>query len=380
MIVLKPGREKSVLRGHPWIFSGAIARGPKFSDGDILPIHDHGGNFLALGYFHNEMSIAGRILSFEKKEITSVLKEKLLSAFNMRKELIPDSNCFRHINAEGDGLSGLIIDYYDGVFVIQISTVGMERLKSLIVTLLVELFQPKAIYEKSLSSSLRQEGLEMSEGTLYGNVPEEIEVVENGIKFLVSITKGQKTGLFLDQRSMRKKIGGYAIGKRVLNCFSYTGGFSLFALKGGASEVVSVDSCKTACSYAQRNTELNALSNHIIHVSDVFDFLKSDPLNFNLVILDPPAFAKKRNDVDQACKGYIELNRLAIEKMPPRSLLLTCSCSCFIDQNLFQNLISQASCNRNVRILEKHTQAVDHPVNIHHPEGEYLKSLFLYIE
>ncbi len=380
MIVLKPGREKSVLRGHPWIFSGAIARAPKFSNGDILPVHDHEGKFLALAYFHTENSIAGRILSFKQQNIEEILREKLLAAFTMRKSLLQNSNCFRHINAEGDGLSGLIIDYYDNVFVIQISTIGMDRLKPLLVTLFVELFKPKAVYEKSLSSSRKQEGLSESEGTLYGALPEEIEVSENGVKFLVSITKGQKTGLFLDQRSMRKKIESYAKDKRVLNCFSYTGGFSLFALKGGASEVVSIDSCKTASAYAQKNTELNHFSHHTIHVSDVFDFLRNDPLNFNLVILDPPAFAKKRNDVEQACKGYIELNRLAIEKMPPASLLLTCSCSYFIDQNLFQNLISQASCNRNVRILEKHSQAIDHPTNIHHPEGEYLKSLLLYIE
>ncbi len=385
-VVLKPGKEKSLLRFHPWIFSGAIAEAPSFSDGDILALYSHEDIFLGTGYFHTKNSIAGRMLSFEKKEIEEVLREKLIAAFALRKSLINMSRttCFRLVNAEGDGLSGLIIDQYNDIFVIQISTAGMEKLKPLLIKLLVELFIPKGIYEKSTSSSRAQEGLEEYSGILYGEVPREITVMENDIKFLVPLMDGQKTGLFLDQRSMREKIASYSFNKRVLNCFSYTGGFSLFALKGGAKEVVSVDSCKKASSYAEKNTLLNGFdpSIHKVEESDVFTFLKNDPLNFDLIILDPPAFAKKRSDVDNACRGYIDLNQRALKKMPPASLLLTCSCSYFIDTALFQNLISQAAAlaKRTVKIVERHTQAIDHPINLFHPEGEYLKSLLLFVD
>lgn len=376
-IILKEGREKSLLRGHPWIFSGAIKHWPECEDGDVLSIYSSNLQFLAKGYFHTQNSLAGRILSFTDKDIKEIIREKLLNAHKMRENLLKNTNCYRLINAEGDGLSGLIVDHYSGVYVIQISTCGMEKLRPLLVELLIELFKPVGIYEKSSSSSREQEGLAESIGTLYGNVPEEVEVIENGIRFLAPLTKGQKTGLFLDQRSMRQKIGKLSKGKRVLNCFAYTGGFSLYALQAGAKEVVSVDISADACALNRKNT--SAFKNHTICEMLVSSFLKHDPLNFDIIILDPPAFAKSRKDVEAACKGYVELNRQAIDKMAPGSLLLTCSCSYFIDQALFQNLVSQASILKQVKILEKHTQALDHPTDVNHPEGEYLKSLLLYI-
>lgn len=378
-VILKEGREKSLLQRHPWIFSGAVAKLPNIEPGEVLSVYSSSGNFLAKAYFHPDNSLSGRVLTFENEPIDMAIQKKLDEALSLRKF---DSNttAYRLVNAEGDGLPGLIVDKYANTFVVQFSTYGMERLKPLILEKLIAL-KPDAIYEKSSSSARAQEGLNASEGILYGNDIDEVEVLENGIKFLVSLKTGQKTGLFLDQRERRKEIGQLARDKRVLNCFSYTSGFSLYALNGGAKSVDSVDSCRIACEYAQKNTELNGLSHHTIHCEDVFTFLKREKLDYNLFILDPPAFAKKRTDIPTACLGYKTINRLVMEKAPRGSLLLTCSCSYFIDEKLFQTLLFQSAqeSGRTVRILNHHAQASDHPISIFHPEGEYLKSFLLHI-
>ncbi len=376
-VILKPGKEKSLHRRHPWVFSGAVQSAPSFSNGDLLPIYDSAGAFLAQGFFHNQNSIAGRVLCFDRRPPETVIFEKINNALTLRKKLFDPkiTNAYRLINAEGDGLSGLIVDVYDHVVVLQISTYGMERFKSCIVESLVSHLKPKSIYEKSSSSSRTQEGLELCTGVLYGeNIPE-VLILENGIPFYVPIAEGQKTGFFLDQRSMRAWVGAHAEGKRVLNCFSYTGGFSLYALRGGATHVDSVDVSPLAAIFSAKN-------GHPIIQTDVFDFIKTSPLNYDLIILDPPAFAKKRADVIQACQGYKEMNRTVLGKMPPDSFLVTASCSYFIDGPLFQNLLFQAACEakRNVRIVGRHIQAPDHPISLDHPEGDYLKSLVLYIE
>lgn len=385
-VVLKAGREKSVLRKHPWIFSGAIQEMPSCEDGSILPIYSSSGDFLARGYFHKTNSLSGRILSFDQRPVEEVIVERLVHAWEMRKRLFDRSvtNCFRLINAEGDGIPGLIVDYYDGVLVMQVNTCGIERLKTFLIGSLASLVKPKSIYEKSLSFSRTQEGLSEKEGTVWGDPITEVQVIENGIQFYVSLTDGQKTGLFLDQREMRCLIADHACDKRVLNCFSYTGGFSLFALKGGARQVDSVDISSKASLLARKNTEINGfdLEKHAIFEEDVFAFLRRSSLQYDLVILDPPAFAKKRNDVENACKAYKEINQGAMAKMPAGSLLLTCSCSYHIDGELFQNLLFQAAseAGRNVRIIGRHIQAQDHPISLYHPEGEYLKSILLYLE
>ncbi len=326
------------------------------------------------------------MLTFEDESAEAALRRLLSSAQALRKTHFDPavSSAFRLVNAEGDGLPGLIIDCYNDVLVMQINTWGMERLKPLIVEILKELVQPKSIYEKSLSGARHLDGLEDAQGLLFGAPVQEVEIVERGVRFIVSLIDGQKTGFFLDQREMRAQVMRYAAQKRVLNCFSYTGGFALFALKGGATYVESVDTSMPALELAKRNTQLNGFtpSQHALVQEDAFDYLKRSKMDFDLVILDPPAFAKKRSDVDAACKGYKEINRLALKKMPPRSLLVTASCSHFIDDALFQTLLFQSACDagREVKILARHSQALDHPVSLYHPEGSYLKSLTLYVE
>lgn len=384
-VILKAGKEKALLKQHPWIFSGAIASFPSFENGEILPVFSSEGQFLAQAYFHTENSLSGRILTFEEESIAVAIEKRIDRAIALRSSLFDrdKTNGYRLINAEGDQLPGLIADLYDDILVLQINTCGMERLRPLIVELLRTKLALKGIYEKSTSAARRLEGLSDVQGVVFGDCPKQVVIRENGVLFLVPIQEGQKTGFFLDQREMRSFVAEYAVNKRVLNCFSYTGGFSLFALQAGASHVTSVDSSEPACHVAKESTLLNRLDSakHAIVTADVFDFLKSDALAYDLVILDPPAFVKKRSDVSQGCCGYKELNRMAMEKMPAGSFLLSCSCSHFIEPDLFQNLLFQAAleAKRTVTILSRHLQAGDHPVSLFHPEGDYLKSLFLHI-
>jgi 23S rRNA (cytosine1962-C5)-methyltransferase len=385
-VVLKPGKEKAVLKQHPWIFSGAIASFPSYENGEVLSVYSATGQFLAKAYFHNQNSIAGRILTFVDEPIEAAIETRLDRAIALRDRMFDreKTNAFRLVNAEGDEMPGLIADLYDDVLVLQINTVGMALLTPMLVELFCKKLPLKGIFEKSVSQSRRLEGLIDRQGVLFGECPKEVLVKENGLLFLVPIQEGQKTGFFLDQREMRQIIAKHSLDKKVLNCFSYTGGFSLFALHAGATHVTSVDSSEMACHIARENTILNHLNveQHRVVIADVFDFLKSDPLDYDLVILDPPAFAKKRSDVSQACRGYKELNRLALEKLPKGALLLTCSCSHFVEPALFQNLLFQAAleAKRSVKIVSRHSQASDHPISLFHPEGDYLKSLLLHID
>lgn len=387
-VVLKPGKEKSVIANrHPWIFSGAIAQAPSFENGEILPVYSHQGEFLAQAYFHTQNSIAGRVLSYTLSPIEQVIEEKLIKALRLRESLVlsSDTNCYRLINAEGDGLPGLVIDVYDTAVVLQVNTWGIERLKPLILQKIKKLLSPTLIYEKSLSSARLLDGLAPLEGVIEGQMQEEILVKENGIVFAVRLSDCQKTGLFLDQREMRAMIGSLAKGRRVLNCFSYSAGFSLYALQYGALDVTSVDIAKSACDQAKRNTLLNgfSLERHTILEEDVFAFLThKESFEQDLIILDPPAFAKKRNDVPAATQGYKRINAEIMRKAKPNTLLLSCSCSYFIDRSLFQHSIFQAAseAGRSVRILQHHISAYDHPISLYHPEGDYLKSLLLHIE
>lgn len=387
-VFLKKGKERIILSNrHPWIFSGAIDRVSKdFVSGDIASVYSDEGNFLARAYFHLDNSLCGRILSFEKKSIEEILTEKIKLAFSFRKMLFDPSktNAFRCINAEQDGLPGLIADFYNGVLVIQISTLGMEKLKSLLIPILVKEIPVQSIYEKSTSSSRQKEGLLPVEGLLYGELIPEVVIQEEGVLFKVSIVDGQKTGFFLDQREMRKKIGELSKDKSVLNCFAYSGGFSLYALKGGAKQVTSVDTCSVASELSLCNTKLNGFSeqNHRIVQKDVFAFLGEEDLScYDIIILDPPAFAKKRQDIEPASKGYQQLFRSVLQKCKKNTLVLVCSCSYFVDQTLFQQIMFKAASEsgRDVKILSHHAQAACHPVSLYHPEGEYLKSLLLWV-
>lgn len=385
-VILKPGRDKALRNRHPWIFSGAIESMPPFEDGEVLAVYSASGEFLAKAYFHAKNSICGRILTFIDEPIESALEKKICSAIALRKEMFDRelTNCYRLINGEGDEIPGLIVDIYNDLAVLQANTCGIERLKSQIVQSLCEKLKLRGIYEKSSSGARHQEGLPDAVGVLFGECPQEMLVKENGLDFLVGVKVGQKTGFFLDQREMRQLIGRLSRDKHVLNCFCYTGGFSLFALKNGAQSVTSIDASQEACQYAHKNTQLNhfSLDRHEVVCADVFDYLKNNSRSFDIVILDPPAFAKKRQDVNDACRGYKEINRGAIERMPQDSYLLTCSCSHFVGQDLFQQVVFQAciEAKREAAICSRHLQAIDHPISLFHPEGGYLKSLLLHIK
>lgn len=378
---LKPGKEKPLLNRHHWIFSGAIDVLPSFDPGAILSVESSQGVLLGHAYFNRASSIIGRMIAFGEDEPLEAIERAIKDAIQLRKSLFKEqTTAYRLINAEGDGLPGLIVDVYGNVLVIQISTLGMERLKLTVLRILQEELCPEAILEKSLSPSRKEEGLAPFQGVLLGEIPNPLTILENGLKFEVDPEKGQKTGFFLDQREMRAYVGRISKGKKVLNVFAYTGGFSVYALAGGALSVDSVDISKEAMALAEKNCSMNGFKSNCF-AEDAFEFLRASPLDYDLVILDPPAFAKKAKDVVQACRGYKDINRIALQKMAPGSTLITCSCSHFVDEKLFGQVIFQAAAEakRKVRIIGRHLLAPDHPVNLFHPEGNYLKSLVLYI-
>ena len=385
-LILKPGKEKSVLvNRHPWIFSGAIASCPQVAPGDVVEVYSDKGQFLARAYVNLDNSIAARVISYTQEDISDVIEQRLAEAHALRSAcMTQDTNCYRMMNSEADGLPGLIIDRYHDVFVIQINTAGMEKLKAVVLEKMAKLFTFRSIYEKSISSARAQEGLQPFQGVLLGEDVSEVLVEENGIQFFVSLVEGQKTGLFLDHREMRRLIGYHSRGKKVLNCFSYTGGFSLYALRGGASHVTSVDISENASKYAIKNTHINQFPSgtHTIITADVFDFLsQEEDWDYDLIIVDLPAFAKKRKDIESATTGYRRLNSLLFSKVKKGTLILTSSCSYFINKQEFQHIIFQAGAEsgKNIRILQHHILSPDHPLSLYHPEGEYLKSLLLYV-
>ncbi len=343
------------------------------------------GEKLGIATLNRGRSIIGHMLAFGNETLEDALKKRIADAIDLRRRWFNPSitNAIRLINAEGDGIPGLVVDAYKDVLVLQISNPGIERLKSLIVSTFIELFKPRAILEKSTSFLRKKEGLQDSRSQLYGEPIQEIEVVENGLHYSVDLLEGQKTGLFLDQREMRTVVRELSANKRVLNCFAYTGGFSVAALAGGASHVDSVEISAKCQPRLEKNLSINnlALEKHTFIQADVFDYLKTSEWNYDLVILDPPAFVKKREDIAKAFRAYKDMNRVAIEKMPSGSLLLTCSCSYHVEESLFQNILFRAAheANRSVRILSKHCGAHDHPISIFHPESAYLKSFLLYI-
>lgn len=386
-VVLKPGKDRAVRQRHHWIFSGAIASYPRhFSNGSLVPVFSSAGQRLGSGYFNKQLSLAGRMLSFDDRPAEAAMADSLRSAIELRHRLFADSetNAYRLVNGEGDGLPGLVVDRYAQVLVIQIATLGMERLEALVVDQLRQQLRPQAIYEKSDSPSRAQEGLEPDEGWLLGAATSRVEVREHGLPLLVELVDSQKTGFFLDQREMRRLVGELARGRRVLNCFAYTGGFTVAALAGGAARADSVEISQPAIALAKENVALNGFSSDKagFFAEDVFAFLREQNLPYDLIILDPPAFAKKKEDVADAMRGYRDINRLAIAKAPRGALLVTSSCSYHVDEKLFQKVVFQAAleAGRSVRIIGRHRHAPDHPVNIYHPETDYLKSLVLYID
>jgi len=385
-VVLKPGRDKAVRNRHHWIFSGAIRDLPGFDDGSILPVRSAAGDLLGHGYFNRRSSITGRMVSFGDEPAETAIRRSVERAIALRAGFFdPEvTNARRLINAEGDGLPGLIADLYDDVLVLQIATLGMEKLKPLVVDLLTAALRPRAIIEKSDLPARREEGLGDAEAVLAGDAVGKVRILEAGTPYWVSLAQGQKTGFYLDQRESRRLVRECAPGRRVLNTFAYTGSFSVCAILGGAVRADSVDSSAAAMALAQENFELNGLSSDsgVFFTADVFEFLREPALDHDFIILDPPAFAKKRTDVVQACRGYKDINRLALQRVKAPGLVLTFSCSHFVDEGLFQQVVFQAAgeAGRRARILQRHRQAFDHPVNIYHPETAYLKGFLLYVD
>ena len=380
-VILKAGKEKPLLSRHHWIFSGALANPILCEPGQILPVYSSHDELLGHAYFNPKCSLVGRMVSFGKEDPFESLESTFVEAIQLRKSLFNEkiTNGYRLINGEGDALPGLVIDKYADSLVIQIGSYGMERLKPFFMGLIQKhLPECTTVYEKSTLLSRKHEGLKDQEGYLLGTQKETI-ILENGIRFLIQFDESQKTGFFLDHRQMRELMGKYSSGRRVLNCFSYSGGFSLYAALNGALSITSLDLSKAALEQAAKNFALNGLPPHPMIQQDIFDFLKIPQLDYDLVVLDPPAFAKKKEDLPKAMNAYRELNRLAMQKMPSKSLLLTCSCSYHLDETLFQKILFQAAsmAKRKVKILSRHLLAPDHPINLYHPESEYLKSFFL---
>lgn len=387
VLTLKKGKEKSLYRRHPWVFSGAIHKtSGKPAEGDLVEIRDIDGNFLAKGHFQND-SIAVKVLTFNDEEINSDFWERrLASAIGYRRKFgffdNPDTNVFRLVNGEGDGLPGLIADFYNGIVVLQAHSEGMHRQFGTFVETLQKLLNERLLSVFDKSSSTLPSG-NCTDGYIYGPSPEEWEITEDGNRMLINFFDAQKTGFFIDQRENRHMLKKLSKGKRVLNTFGYTGGFSLAALRGGAEYVETVDISKKAIALCDRNVEMNfENAPHKSVAADVLSYLNGIGGNFDIIILDPPAFAKNHRNLQQGLKGYKNINQKALEKIRPGGLLFTFSCSQAVSKDDFQTMAFTAAANahRNVRIVKHLPHAIDHPVSIFHPEGEYLKGLLLYVE
>jgi 23S rRNA (cytosine1962-C5)-methyltransferase len=388
-IILKSGKEQSVRRYHPWIFSGAIKQiSGKPAEGDIVEVYDNSGDFLAIGHYQPG-SIAVRIFSFENTEPDlDFFRSRISKALEYRKSTgllsDPDLNVYRLIHGEGDGLPGLIVDYYNGVAVVQHHSAGFYRMRKEIAAIIRDVCGDSlsAIYDKSESTLPHMAGLNPVNEFMYGS-SDPVIVTENGFRFKIDWTAGQKTGFFIDQRENRRLLTQYTENRKVLNMFGYTGGFSVYALKN-ASLVHTVDSSAPAIELARENVSLNygADSRHEAFQTDAFGFLNDIRDKYDVIILDPPAFAKHLNVLDNALQGYKRLNIKAIEQIKPGGIIFTFSCSQVVTKENFRKSVFTAAANtgRSVRILHQLSQPPDHPVNIYHPESEYLKGLVIYVE
>jgi 23S rRNA (cytosine1962-C5)-methyltransferase len=389
-VYLKPGKEESLKRFHPWVFSGAIAKVEgEPEEGEVVDVYTSKKEFIACGHFQIG-SIAVRVLTFKQEEINrDFWKRRLAVALDLRRSLNlvnnPENNTCRLVHGEGDNLPGLIIDVYGQTAVMQAHSAGMHVDRLEIAEALSEVMGDivKHIYYKSETTLPFKADLGPENGFIKGGSPENV-ALENGLKFHVDWLKGQKTGFFVDQRENRHLLERYSKGRNVLNMFCYTGGFSFYAMRGGANLVHSVDSSAKAIDLTNQNVELNFPGDprHEAFAEDAFKYLDRMGDQYDLIILDPPAFAKHRDALRNALRGYSKLNAKAFEKIKPGGILFTFSCSQVVDKKDFRNAVftAAAQSGRSVRILHQLTQPGDHPVNIYHPEGEYLKGLVLYVE
>ena len=395
-IYLRRGKEESLLRRHPWIFSGAIdyikaEEESEIAEGALVEVFDHKGAFIARGHYQIG-SIAVRVLSFEREEIDQAWwNRRLRVALDVRRTLAltddPSTTCYRLVHGEGDSLPGLVVDIYGSTAVVQCHSVGMYRSRQQIAGAIRAAYGDRitAIYDKSSQTLPFKADLGAVDGYLWGTSDHASQVVlENGEKFWVNWEKGQKTGFFLDQRENRELVKRYARGRTVLNTFCYTGGFSVYALSGGAREVCSVDSSERAVALATENMRLNFGPDapHSEVAADAVEYLRDIGDRYDLIILDPPAFAKHHKVLGNAMQGYKRLNARALSQIRPDGILFTFSCSQAVSKELFRTTVFSAAAiaGRRVLILHQLTQPADHPINIYHPEGEYLKGLVLYVE
>ena len=389
-VILKSGKDQSAKRFHPWIFSGAIKKiKGEVEEGCIVHVYDNQDNFLGAGHYQVG-TITVRIITFQDEEINeNFWKRKIETAYNYRKNLglinNNETNAFRLINAEGDGMPGLIIDFYNGTAVMQSHSVGFFKSRDEIAKSLKQVFgeKLKAIYDKSKATIPAKAPVNPEDGYIFGEFNENI-ISENNLKFKINWEEGQKTGFFIDQRENRKLLEKYCSGKYVLNMFGYTGGFSVYALQGGAELVHTVDSSKKAIVLTNENIELNfgKTNKHESFAVEAFEFMQNIENKYDVIILDPPAFAKHQDALHNALQGYKKINYSAISQIKKGGILFTFSCSQAVSTDAFRKAVFSAAAmsGRHVRIMHQLTQPADHPVNIYHPEGEYLKGLVLYVE
>ncbi len=385
-LVLKPGREKPVRHRHPWIFSGAVARVEgRPADGDVVDVVDHQGTFLARGLYNSQSQLVVRLFTWQPDETMGLdfLRRRLAQADGWRQRaLAAETTAYRVVFSEADDLPGLIVDRYADVITVQFSTLGMEQRKADVVAALTERFAPRAIIERADAEVRGREGLGAVEGVLWGDAPPAVEIVEHGLRFLVDLQGGQKTGFYLDQRENRRRVAGACRAARVLNCFAYTGAFAVYAARAGAAQIVNVDTSAEALQLAERNLALNGFNRpqDEYRVGDVFQVLREyrhRGEQFDVVILDPPKFARSAAQIERATRGYKDINFQAFHLLKPDGILATFSCSGIISADLFQKVVfgASADAHRPAQIVEHLGQAADHPVLLSFPESEYLKGL-----
>lgn len=385
IIYLKKDKQTLINRKHPWIFSGAIVlKNNRPTDGEIVKVYDHDNNFIAIGHYQDHSSIAVRILSYKEEVIDeSFWISKIKKAIDLRYMIgLPsnETNGYRLIHGEGDHLPGLVIDVYNDIIVLQPHSSGMMKNIDQISNSILHLFPTIAgVYLKTTDA--QHDGAAQKNRLLFGEKSETI-IKENNINFFINVETGQKTGFFLDQRVNRSILAQYSKNKTILNCFSYTGGFSLYALKNLASEVISVDISEKAMDMVQKNIDLNQITSNYHNICDnVMEYLKDTKVQYDIVVVDPPAFAKSMHKRHNAVQAYKRLNNLALKKVKPGGLLFTFSCSQVVTTQLFYDTITAAGIEsgRTIRVIQTLSQGGDHPINIYHPEGHYLKGLLLFV-
>lgn len=383
-VFLKAGRETPLEGFHPWVFSGAVQKVDPCEAGSLVRVYGADKRFYGVGFISPESQILVRMISFEETAADAAFFERRIAdAVGLRRSLeTSGTDSYRVVNAEGDFLPGLVVDRYADTVVLQVHSAGMERHKSDIVAAIQKSLNPKTIYEKSDADTRKREGLPPSEGLLAGEpLNDRVMIRENGLVFGVQIQSGQKTGFFLDQRENRARVGAAAAGRRVLNTFCYTGGFSVYAAKGGAKQVMSVDVSREALEQGCDNYAANGLTvkeGEWVR-ADVFDYLRQSEGQYDLIILDPPAFCKRKEDVPDACRGYKDINLQALRRCAPGALIHTFSCSSHMTADLFRKVVFGAAkdSGRAVRVIAETSHPSDHPVSLYHPEGNYLKGLVL---